>query len=67
MIGKNTLKNYEFKSIEDYFNYIVDSQINGNSQQVRDLFKKLSSTQKVLFFRYLEQFNRSYFDISRVY
>jgi len=67
MIGKNTLKNYEFKSIEDYFNYIVDSQINGNSQQVRDLFKKLSSTQKVLFFRYLEQFDKSYFDISRVY
>lgn len=54
MIGKKTLKNYEFKSIEDYFNYIVESQINGNHAQVKDLFKKLNNEQKRTFFNWLK-------------
>jgi len=54
VIGKKTLKDYEFKSIEDYFDYIVDSQINGNHQQVKDLFKKLDNGQKKTFFNYLK-------------
>jgi len=67
MISKKTLKDYEFKSIEDYFNYIIDSQINGNHSQVKDLFKKLSHSQKKLFFNYLQQFDKEYFNIGGLY
>ena len=59
MISKATLKKYEFYSIEDYFNYIIDSQINGNSQQVKDLFKKLDTEQKRLFMAYIQNFDKS--------
>ncbi len=44
-------------SIEAYFDYILDSQINGNSQQVRDLFKKLSKEQKRLFMAYIQNYD----------
>ena len=54
MIGKKTLKDYEFETIEDYFDYIVESQINGNHSQVKDLFKKLDSGQKKTFFNWLK-------------
>lgn len=54
MISKKTLRLYEFNSIEDYFNYIIDSQINGNNQQVKDLFKKLDQNQKRDYFYYLK-------------
>jgi len=59
MISKATLKKYEFYSIEDYFNYIIDSQLNGNSQQVKDLFKKLDNSQKRLFMAYIQNFDKS--------
>jgi len=67
MISKKTLKNYEFKTIEDYFNYIVDSQLNGNHSQVKKLFKRLSNEQKKTFFNYLNQFDKDYFDFSGLY
>ncbi len=67
MISKKLLKDYEFKSIEDYYNYIIDSQINGNNSQVRDLFKNLSNEQKKTFFNYIKQFDKDYFDIAGVY
>ena len=66
VIGKKTLNKYEFKTIEDYFSYIVDSQINGNSQQVKDLFKKLDNGQKKTFFNYLKMIEVS-FDFSGLY
>jgi len=66
VIGKKTLKDYEFKTIEDYFNYIVDSQINGNSQQVKELFKKLDNGQKKTFFNYLKIMECS-FDYTGLY
>ena len=50
MISKKTLKEYEYKSIEDYFNYIIDSKINGNYSQVKSLIKDLSKDQKILLF-----------------
>jgi len=67
MISNKTLKLYEFKSIEDYFNYIIDSQLNGNHSQVKELFKKLSNPQKKLFFNYLQQFDKNYFNIGGLY
>lgn len=35
---KRLLKVYNFKTIDDYYQYIVESQINGNSTQVKSLF-----------------------------
>ena len=67
MISNKTLKEYEFKTIENYFDYIIDSQINGNHSQVKNLFKKLSNEQKRLFFNYIVQFDRGHFDISGIY
>jgi len=67
MISKKTLKDYEFKTIEDYFNYIVDSQLNGNHSQVKDLFKKLDSGQKKTFFNYLKGFENLNFDYGGLY
>jgi len=53
MISKKDLKNYEFRTIEGYFNYIIDSKINGNFSQVKDLFNKLNKEQKSLCLKYL--------------
>jgi len=52
MISKNTLKKYEFRQIENYFDYIEESIINGNFSQVKDLFNKLSKSQKSLCLKY---------------
>ena len=54
MISKKQLKFYEFKEISDYFNYIVESQVNGNLYQVKSLFKSLSKEQKNEFYIYLK-------------
>ena len=54
VVGKKTLKDYGFYSIEDYFNYILDSEINGQYSQVKDLFKKLNKDQKRLFMAYIQ-------------
>ena len=54
MISKNTLKKYEYESIENYFNYIVESEINGNYKQKKELFKLLSKEQKEQFYNYLK-------------
>lgn len=65
-IGKATLKKYEYQTIEDYFNYIIDSQINGNHSQVKELFKKLSNEQKNDFFKFLK-YNEIAFDYTGLF
>ena len=52
MISKKELKEFGFIVIEDYFNYIHDSVINGNFSQVRSLFKNLSKPQQNLCLKY---------------
>jgi hypothetical protein len=46
MISKATIKGYDFETINDYFNYIVLSEVNGNRSQVYDLIHDLSKEQK---------------------
>lgn len=55
MIGKKTLKVYEYTSIEEYFNYIVESEINGLFLQKKELFNKLDSGQKEDFYKWLKE------------
>ncbi len=45
MISNKELKQYEFSTIEDYYNYIIESEINGNHSQCRELVNKLSKEQ----------------------
>ena len=45
MISKTYIKELEFKTIEDIYNYIVESKINGAISQAKELIKKLSKDQ----------------------
>ena len=48
-------KDYDFKTEDEYFNYIVDSLINGQRQQVKDLFNAMHNDSKRHFLvNYLE-------------
>lgn len=46
MIYKKDLQDYEFETIEDYFEYIIDSIINGNRSQAKKLILNLSWSQR---------------------
>ena len=54
MVSKKTIKSLDFDTIEDYFNYIVDSKINGNRGQAKELYNDLSSRQKNSFKKWYE-------------
>ena len=65
-VRKSLLKVYGYESIEDYFNYIVESDINGQSAQVKNLFKKLDPEQKREFIIYL-RLNNIVFKLERLF
>jgi len=65
-VRKSLLKVYGYESIEDYFNYIVESDINGQSAQVKNLFKKLDPEQKREFIIYL-RLNNIIFKLERLF
>jgi len=46
MINKKDIKGLDFNTIEEYFNYIADSIVNGQRQQARELIKKASLQQR---------------------
>lgn len=47
--AKRLAKDYEFETEEEYFDYIVLSLINGQRQQVRDLFGQMRAVDKERF------------------
>ena len=49
------IKGLGFETIEDYYNYIVESLINGQRGQVRSLFNQMPSENKKEFMGTLEQ------------
>lgn len=55
MIYKTDLKQYECNAIEDYFNLIVESYINGQLTQAKEQISKLSKDQKKDFIDYLDE------------
>ncbi len=65
VVGLKTLKKYDYETIEMYFDYIIESQINGNHRQVKELHNKLSSDQKRYFWSYLKM-NEIKFDYTGV-
>ena len=56
MISKKYIKSLDFETLEDIFKYIVDSEINGNYSQFKELINKLSETQFKEFFVYIDDF-----------
>lgn len=64
MVSKQDIKDYDFKTIEDYFNYIVDSIINGQRQQAKDLIKELSKEQKKEAVKHFSNYNERGFPLN---
>lgn len=60
MVSRQTIKEYGFNSIEQYFEYILKSLINGQRKQTITLAKKLSTAQKVDAVEYLESYLNNY-------
>jgi hypothetical protein len=54
MISKQYIKDLEFEEIEDIFNYIVESEINGNFTQCKEIINKLSIDQFKQFIEWLQ-------------
>lgn len=54
MVSKGLLKAYEFESIDDYYEFILNSYINGQFQQQETLIKQLGKQQKKEFLSWLE-------------
>jgi len=65
MITKTDLKNYNFPNIEFYFDYVLESVVNGQISQVRGLIEAMSQRQKNHFLWYLDNvcpYHHSYID-----
>ncbi len=54
MISKKILKDYDFDTIEQYYDYIVDSFINGQVKKAKKLTKELSNKQQIEGLEYIE-------------
>jgi hypothetical protein len=57
MVSKYALKELDMDSIEDYYEYIMDSKTNGQHAQARALFRELSEGmqgQRADFFNWIE-------------
>ena len=55
MISKQYIKDLEFKTIDDIYNYIVESEINGAISQFKELINKLSNDQFKDFLMYISE------------
>jgi len=54
LLSPTAFKRDYSKTIEDFFNYIVESEINGNYGQCREFINKLSSEQFKQYIKWLE-------------
>lgn len=54
MVSKKKIKELDFETIEEYFQYIIESTNNGQHKQSKELFKELSYDQKREFRDWIE-------------
>lgn len=47
--AEDLAKEYDFQSETEYFDYIINSLVNGNRQQVRNLFNQMKKSDKETF------------------
>ena len=65
--AEDLAKEYEWEYPSQYFEYIVESLINGQRQQVRDLFNEMSPDSKEVFLnQYLEDDNSFHTSTRRI-
>ena len=65
MITQKDLKEYQFSGIVQYFDYVLESIVNGQRKQARDLVSRMSQRQRNQFAVYLENecpFHHSHID-----
>ena len=54
--AQDLAREYDFNHAHDYFEYIIESLINGNRQQVRDLFNAMhKDDQQTFLVNYLDR------------
>lgn len=53
-ISKKDLQEYSFRSIEEYFDYILESYVNGQPQQAKALIQALSKPQRKTCYNWLQ-------------
>jgi len=54
MVTKQTLSKYEFSYMEEYFEYILESKLNGQHTQSKELYDELTAVQSDEFFNWVE-------------
>lgn len=59
MVSQNKIKGLDFETIEDYYNYVIESKINGQHKQCNDLIIEMSKQQKIDFIRHANQFTEN--------
>jgi len=60
MISKTELKCYGWNKMSEYYNHIIESEINGQYKQFKSLINDLSKSQKHDFYDYVADL--SYYD-----
>lgn len=60
MLSKQLLKDYECKTIEDYFDIVIVSRINGNISQAKEQFKKIEKSRRSEFLDYVKNTSSDY-------
>ena len=56
MVTLKTIQGLDFETIEDYFEYINESIMNGQKKQAQTLYKDLSEKQKTEFLCWHDEF-----------
>ncbi len=57
MVTQKEITDLDFTTIEEYFQYILDSITVGQRKQAKDLYHQLGGEQKMAFFAYLAETN----------
>jgi hypothetical protein len=57
MVGIAKVKALDLKSLEEYFEYIIESKVNGQKKQAKELFEDLSEAQRDSFYSYVSWLN----------
>ena len=55
MVTQTIIHEYGFDTLEEYFDYILESRTNGQHKQARELFSDLSEQQQKGFLNYVDE------------
>ena len=54
MISKKYIKELGFVNMQDFFDYVVESKINGNYRQTKEFIQKMNKEQQLEFKDYMK-------------